>query len=98
MDELVKRLKIAAEWADKGLRIPPSLCLEPADAIEKLHSQVESLCETVDLYQKLLSGHQDPRGEDGEPGIKCLDCQTDCQMIGLDMPACTAYVPPKEET
>ena len=69
---------------------------ETADAIEKLNSQVESLCETVDLYQKLHGGHPDPRGETGEPGIKCIDCQTDCQMVGLDVPACTAYVPPKE--
>lgn len=43
---------------------------EAADAIEKLNSQVESLCETIDLYHKLLDGHPDPRKEDGEPGIK----------------------------
>ena len=35
-EELVKRLKIAAQWADKGLLITPSLCLEAADAIDKL--------------------------------------------------------------
>ena len=35
-EELIKRLKTAAQWADKGLRIPPSLCLEAADAIEEL--------------------------------------------------------------
>ena len=43
--------------------------LQAADVIEKLNSQVESLCKTIDLYQKLLGGHPDPRGEDGEPGI-----------------------------
>lgn len=51
--------------------------LQAADVIEKLNSQVESLCKTIDLYQKLLGGHPDPRGEDGEPGIKCIDCQDD---------------------
>ena len=35
-EELVERLKIAADWAGKGFRITPSLCLEAADAIEKL--------------------------------------------------------------
>lgn len=37
-EELVKRLKIAAQWADKGLLITPSLCFEAADAIEFLHT------------------------------------------------------------
>lgn len=49
--------------------------MEAADAIEKLNSQVESLCETIDLYHKLLGGHPDPRGEDGEPGIKCIPAE-----------------------
>ena len=78
---------------------------EAADAIEELQKLLDgveadndSLCKTIDLYRKLLGGHPDPRGEDGEPGIKCVDCQRDCQMIGLDMPACTAYEPPKEKT
>ena len=35
-DELVNRLKIAAEWAGKGFCITPSLCLEAANAIEEL--------------------------------------------------------------
>lgn len=35
-DELVKRLRYAARWADKGLVIPPHVCLEAADAIEEL--------------------------------------------------------------
>lgn len=39
-EELVERLKIAAEWAGKGFRITPSLCLEAAEAIEKLCSFV----------------------------------------------------------
>ena len=42
-EELAKRLKIAVEWADKGLRIPPSLCLEVADAIEKLTAYVRQI-------------------------------------------------------
>lgn len=35
-NELVNRLKIAAEWAGNGFRITPSLCLEAANAIEEL--------------------------------------------------------------
>ena len=35
-EELVERLKIAAEWAGKGFCITPSLYLEAADAIDKL--------------------------------------------------------------
>ena len=37
-EELVKRLKITAQLADHGLRIPPSLCLEAAHAIATLCS------------------------------------------------------------
>jgi len=40
-DELVNRLKIAAEWAGKGFCITPSLCLEAADAIEELIRRCE---------------------------------------------------------
>lgn len=35
-DELLKRLRFAAHWVDKGLVIPPHMCLEAADAIEEL--------------------------------------------------------------
>ena len=35
-DELVKRLRNAAQWEDIGLVITPSICLEAADAIEFL--------------------------------------------------------------
>lgn len=35
-EELVERLKIAADWAGKGFCITPSLCIEAADAIENL--------------------------------------------------------------
>ena len=37
-EELVKRLKITAQLADHGLRIPASLCLEAAHAIATLCS------------------------------------------------------------
>ena len=40
-DELVKRLRISAQWADKGLVITPSVCLEAADAIEELMRRCE---------------------------------------------------------
>ena len=40
-DGLIKRLIISALWADKGLAIPPSICLEAADAIEELSAKYE---------------------------------------------------------
>lgn len=39
-EELIKRLKITAQLANHGLRIPPSLCLEAAHAIATLCSFV----------------------------------------------------------
>ncbi len=33
-EELMKRLRISAQWADKGLVITPSVCLDAANAIE----------------------------------------------------------------
>ena len=38
-EDLVKRLKIVAKWADKGLSIPPLLLLEAADVIEGLSAK-----------------------------------------------------------
>ena len=38
--DLIKRLRTAAQWADKGLRIPPSLCLEAANVIEELTDMI----------------------------------------------------------
>lgn len=43
MDELIKRLRNAAQWADKGLVITPSVCLEAADAIEELSATVSKM-------------------------------------------------------
>lgn len=39
-DELVKRLRDAAQWADKGFVITPSICLEAANAIEELENKL----------------------------------------------------------
>ena len=107
-EALVARVRYHIQKANfMGLKEAESTLLlaETADAIELqqklldgLEADNDSLCETIDLYRKLLGGHPDPRGEDGEPGMKCIDCQCDCQMIGLDMPACTAYKSTKEET
>ena len=44
MDELVKRLRNAAQWADIGLVITPSICLEAADAIEELQKTLCNWC------------------------------------------------------
>ena len=105
MDELVRQLREKAGAFDYDGR-PDIACdyEQAANAIELqlklidgLEADNDSLCKTIDLYRKLLGGHPDPRGEDGEPGVKCIDCHRDCQMIGLDMPACTAYEPPKKE-
>ena len=35
-EELIQRLKFAAQLADKGLPISPSLCLEAVEAIKEL--------------------------------------------------------------
>jgi len=44
-DELIKRLRISAQLADKGLVITPSICLEAADAIEELSRTQEQWIE-----------------------------------------------------
>lgn len=54
-DELVKRLRIAAQLADKGLVITPSICLESADAIEEL------ICEVADEHNARLDAEERPR-------------------------------------
>ena len=57
-EELVKRLRTAAQWADKGLCIPPCLCLEAADAIEerekKLYSQDITVAQILAMYTPLF--------------------------------------------
>lgn len=50
-EELIKRLRNAAQWADKGLVIPPSICLEAADAIEVL-SKMEKTTEWIPVTDK----------------------------------------------
>lgn len=42
-EELVKRLRNAAQWADKGLVITPNVCLVAADAIETLEVELSGL-------------------------------------------------------
>ncbi len=44
-DDLVKRLRNAAQWADKGLVIMPSICLESAEAIVELQKIASKLLE-----------------------------------------------------
>ena len=90
-EEQIKRLRDKAGAFDYDGR-PDIACdyEQAADIIEELSVIVES-------YRHRMAYVPEPRGEDGEPGIKCIDCQRDCQMIGLDMPACTAYDPPKKK-
>jgi hypothetical protein len=42
-DELIKRLKDVARWADEGWVITPSVCLEAADAIEELSKYANTI-------------------------------------------------------
>ena len=51
-EELTKRLKTAAQWVDMGLLIPPSLCLEAADAIEVL-SKTEKTTRWIPVTERL---------------------------------------------
>ena len=61
-EDSIKRLRFAAQLADKGLVITPSICLEAADAIEAMNHELKSL-------YKLLGTHPDPRGENGDAGV-----------------------------
>lgn len=38
-EDLIERLKIAADWAGKGFCITPSLCIESAAAIDELRKE-----------------------------------------------------------
>lgn len=58
-EELIKHLQIVAQWADKGLSIPPLLLLEAADVIKELSAIVMHNKEFLEQYG-------------GETGIKNL--------------------------
>jgi hypothetical protein len=47
-DKLVKRLRNAAQLADKGLVILPSVCLEAADAIENTSKAYQMMAEAYE--------------------------------------------------
>ena len=47
-DELIQRLRNAAQWADKGLVITPSVCLEAADAIENTSKAYQMMAEAYE--------------------------------------------------
>ena len=60
-DNLVKRLRNTACLAEKGLVIPPRICLEAADALEKLSI---SLIEIISIaFPEIIL---DIAGKDGE--------------------------------
>ena len=42
-DELIKRLRHTAQLADKGLVIPPSVCIKAADVIEELNKYADTI-------------------------------------------------------
>ena len=65
--ELVKRLKIAAQFADKGLLITPSLCLEAADAIEEQQNLNCELLFRVGQAEALIDYYQTGRMISNEP-------------------------------
>ena len=59
-EELIKRLREApSAWRDAELHY------KAADAIEAMNYELKSL-------YKLLGTHPDPRGENGEAGVKCM--------------------------
>lgn len=98
---------LCLKWHDKqsgGMNVcQTALLKEAADAIEKLEKQLHAEKEVCDgyyyAYQHWMHQYIKDIGDRDAGVIKtCVDCQRDCQMIGLDMPACTAYEPPKEET
>ena len=60
-DELVKRLRNAAQWSDKGLVITPSICLEAAEAIEELSKENESLGNSLIGAVEMLKKKRKPK-------------------------------------
>ena len=103
-EELVERLKIAAEWAGKGFCITPSLCLEAADAIEELSRRCEQFMYTpppawIPVTERL------PREEEtvltwGKQGVILLDWLHDSKWccFGEATHWMPLPEPPKEET
>lgn len=70
-EALVAKLREHVQLANFfGLEKAESTTLigEAADAIEAMNYELKSL-------YKLLGTHPDPRGENGEAGVKCVDCQ-----------------------
>lgn len=70
-EKLVKRLRNAAQWADKGLVITPSVCLEAADAVEELiaklnhaDDQIERLVEAAEERHWIPVEERLPQGGD----------------------------------
>ena len=60
-DELVKRLRNAAQWSDKGLVITPSICLEAAEAIEELSKENENLGKDLTSAVEMLKKKRKPK-------------------------------------
>lgn len=59
-EELVKRLKFAAQLADKGLPISPSLCLEAVEAIKELSYKYQK------ALDDLVKRAEPPKEEQGD--------------------------------
>lgn len=53
-DYLIWRLREAAKWADKGLAIMPSVCLEAADAIERLSAVVRAQKAVLEKFPRWI--------------------------------------------
>lgn len=57
-EELVKRLRNAAQWSDQGLVITPNLLLDAADAIEELSKKyLSSEADNTNLTGWLAEEH-----------------------------------------
>ena len=64
-EDLIKRLRISAQWADKGLVITPSICLEAADAIEHMQKTILRLENELGIYDDLpMVDQREPPKED----------------------------------
>lgn len=63
-EDLIKRLRISAQLADKGLITPPGICLEAADAIEHMQKTIVRLENELGIYDDLPMVYQIEKPED----------------------------------
>lgn len=88
-DNLVKRLRNIACLAEKGLVIPPHICLEAADALEKLSI---SLIEIISItFPEIILDVVGKDGEDFNDAIEELLKKKDCSYWFEDGGFCSFF-------